>query len=76
MSFNAFKVKYSLAIPDPDILGPRYYIMIFVVINSDGSGFVYYITGDLIIEIRYERKIGKISEESGTFYDKKLLGKI
>jgi hypothetical protein len=43
---------------------------------SDGSGFIHYITGDLIIGIRYERKIGKILEESGTFHDKKLLGKI
>jgi hypothetical protein len=55
---------------------PRYYIVIFVVTNSDGFRFIYYITDDLIIKIRYERKIGKILKESDIFYSKKLLGKI
>jgi hypothetical protein len=76
MSFNAFKVRYSLAIPDPDMPGPRYHTVIFVATASDGSGFVHHITGDLVTGMRYERKIGKIPEESGTFHDKELLGKI
>jgi hypothetical protein len=65
ISFNAFKVRYSLAIPDPDIPGPRYHIVIFVVTKFNGSKFVYYITGDLITGIRYERKISKILKKSG-----------
>jgi hypothetical protein len=76
MSFNAFKVRYSIAIADPDILGPRYYTVIFVTTNSNGFKFIYYIIGDLIIGMRYERKIGKILKEFDIFYDKKLLGKI
>ena len=31
---------------------------------------------NLVTGMRYERKIGKIPEESGTFHDKELLGKI
>jgi hypothetical protein len=76
MSFNAFKVRYSIAISDPDILSPRYHIVIFVATNSDGSGFIHHVTGDLITGMRYERKIGKMPEESGIFHNKELLGKI
>ena len=76
MSFNAFKARYSIAIPDPEMPGPRYYTVIFVATNSDGSGFIHHVTGDLVTGMRYERKIGKIPEESGTFHSKELLGKI
>ena len=58
------------------MLGPRYHIVIFVIINSNGSKFIHHITGDLMTGMRYERKIGKIPEESGTFHSKELLGKI
>ena len=39
-------------------------------------GFIHHVTGDLVTGMRYERKIGKIPEESGTFHSKELLGKI
>jgi hypothetical protein len=76
MSFNVFKARYSLAIPDPDMPSPRYHTVIFVATNSDGSGFIHHVTGDLVTGMRYERKIGKMPEESGTFHNKELLGKI
>jgi hypothetical protein len=63
MSFNAFKARHSIAIP-----GPRYHTVIFVATNSDNSRFIHHVTGDLVTGMRYERKVGKISEESGTFY--------
>ena len=76
MSFNAFKARYSIAIPGPEIPGPRYHTVIFVATNSDNSRFIHHVTGDLVTGMRYERKIGKIPEESGTFHSKELLGKI
>src|SRR2546423_2374237 len=57
MSFNAFKARYSIAIPDPEMPGPRYHTVIFVATNSDGSGFIHHVTGDLVTGMRYERKI-------------------
>jgi len=54
---------------------PRYHTVIFVGTNSDGSGFIHHVTGDFVTGMRYERKIGKIPEESGTFHNKELLGK-
>jgi hypothetical protein len=50
--------------------------VIFVGTNSDGSGFIHHVTGDFVTGMRYERKIGKIPEESGIFHNKELLGKI
>jgi hypothetical protein len=76
MSFNAFKARYSIAIPDPEIPGPRYHTVIFVTTNSNNFRFIHHVTGDLMTGMRCERKIGKIPEESGTFYSKELLGKI
>jgi hypothetical protein len=76
MSFNAFKVRYSVTIADPNIPGLRYHTMIFVITNSNNSKFIHYVTGDLMTGIRYERKIDKTSEESDTFHNKKFLGKI
>src|SRR5436309_2301486 len=48
----------------PDMPGPRYHTVVFVATNSDGSGFIHHVTG------------GKAPEESGTFHNKELLGKI
>lgn len=76
MSVYIFKVKYSLAIPDPDMPQPRYHTIIFARTNADGSGIIHHVTGDLVTGMRYESKDGRDPEKSATFFSKEYLGAI
>nr|POE94581.1 hypothetical protein CFP56_16820 [Quercus suber] len=75
---NVYKVRYRLAMQDPDMPSPRYHTVIFVETEADFSGFVHHVTGDLVSQggMRYERKRGNRPEESGTFFNKELLGTV
>ncbi|CZT52776.1 uncharacterized protein RSE6_14145 [Rhynchosporium secalis] len=56
MSYNVFKIRYTLAMSDPDMPGPRYHNVIFVETQKDGSGIVPHVTGDITSGMVYATK--------------------
>jgi hypothetical protein len=76
MSYNVYKIRYTIAIPDPDMPSPRYHNVIFVETEPNGSGIIHHVTGDITSGMAYDTKKGKRPEESETFYAKEILGTI
>lgn len=72
--YKVFKVRYELAMPDPDVPGPRYHTVIFVETDADGSGVIHHVTGDLVSGMKYDWKKARQPELSGTFYNKEHIG--
>ncbi|KAF2431697.1 hypothetical protein EJ08DRAFT_586945 [Tothia fuscella] len=68
-----YRLRFSLAMPDPDMPQPRYHTTIYAETNQgDQIGFVHHVTGDITSTrgMQYERR----PENSMDFYDKELLG--
>ncbi|KAG4443998.1 hypothetical protein IFR05_000517 [Cadophora sp. M221] len=76
MSYNVFKVRYTLAIADPDMPSPRWHNLIFVETQHDGSGTIHHVTGDITSGMVYATKPGRRPETSDSFYAKEYLGTI
>jgi hypothetical protein len=77
MSYRVFKVRYTIAIPDPDMPSPRFHNVIFVETNpNDESGMIHHVTGDITSGMHYDSKRGKRPEESESFYAKEILGTV
>jgi hypothetical protein len=76
MSYNVFKVKYTIAMPDPDMPSPRYHNVIFVESEPNGDGIIHHVTGDITSGMTYATKNGKRPEQSQTFYGKEFLGTV
>ncbi|KAL4900663.1 hypothetical protein BDW74DRAFT_182500 [Aspergillus multicolor] len=45
--YEVYIARYTLAIHDPDIPGPRLHHTIFVQTSPDGNGFLHQVTGDI-----------------------------
>ncbi|KAG9245763.1 hypothetical protein BJ878DRAFT_581757 [Calycina marina] len=76
MSYNVFKVRYTIAIADPDMPSPRWHNLIFVEIQDDGSGTIHHVTGDITSGMVYATKPGRRLETSDSFYAKDYHGTI
>lgn len=76
MSYNVFKIRYKIAIADPDMPSPRYHNVIFVETGANGDGIIHHVTGDITSGMSYASKKGRRPEESETFYAKDFLGTI
>lgn len=74
MSYKVYKIRYTIAIPDPDMPSPRYHNVIFVETGPDGSGIIHHVTGDITSGMYYDTKRGRRPEESESFYAKEYLG--
>jgi hypothetical protein len=74
--YDVYKVRYGPVLADPDVPGTRYHTVIFVQTETDGRGYIHHVTGDLVTGMRYERKPGSRPENSHTFHDKTLLGRV
>jgi hypothetical protein len=75
--YPVYKLRFSLAMADPDMPQPRYHTTLFVETNqADESGFLHHVTGDITSSqgMRYERKPRSRPEDSATFYNKEFLG--
>ncbi|RFU25960.1 hypothetical protein B7463_g10379, partial [Scytalidium lignicola] len=75
MSYNVYKIKYTIAIPDPDMPSPRYHHVIFVETHADGGGVIHNVTGDITSGMHYETENSGRPENSETFFEKEYLGK-
>ena len=74
MPFEVYKVRYKLAMADPDMPSPRYHTVIFVRTKPNGDGIIHHVTGDLVSGMQYQSKSAKRPEDSQTFHNKELLG--
>ena len=68
MAYNVYKVSY---------LGvPINHLAIFVETNSDRSGYIYQVVGDIQNGMSYGHKSAKKPEESVTFLEKVYIGTV
>jgi hypothetical protein len=68
MSYNAYVVAF--------IGAPRDHHTIFIETNSDGSGYIYQVAGDIQNGMSHSHKPGKKPEDSYTFVSKEFIGTV
>jgi hypothetical protein len=68
MSYNIYRVSYAGL--------PRDHHAIFVEMNSDLSGHLFQVTGDIQNGMKHNDKPAKKPEESGTYQSKEYIGKV
>lgn len=73
---RVFKVKFKLAISDPDMPSPRYHTIIFVETNDlgPGSGTKHHVTGDIVNGMRYEAVPIEDPQGDDNLHSKVLIG--
>ncbi|KAK6350272.1 hypothetical protein TWF696_006507 [Orbilia brochopaga] len=76
MSYNVYRIEYTIAVPDPDMPTPRYHNVIFVETKTDGSGTIHNVVGDLVTGMTYESEPSSRPEDSDTFFRKHYLGTV
>lgn len=76
MSYKVYQIRYTIAIPDPDMPSPRYHHVIFVETDDNGGGIIHHVTGDITSGMSYDTKRGRRPEDSESFYAKSYLGVI
>ncbi|OAA65295.1 hypothetical protein SPI_02082 [Niveomyces insectorum RCEF 264] len=83
--YRVWKLRFHLAMQDPDTTGIRYHTSIFVETggaddHADGAGtgagrgVVFHVVGDVTAGMTYETKHTDPPEETENFYAKTLLG--
>lgn len=68
MTCNVYRVAFLGA--------PRDHHIIFVESNSDGSGIIFEVRGDIQNGMTYETKNGKKPEDSASFVSKTSIGTV
>lgn len=76
MSYNVYRLQNIIAIPDPEMPGPRYHNMIFVETGINGEGMVHHVTGDITQGMEYQSREELRPEDSEVFFAKEFLGTI
>lgn len=74
-AYPVYKIRYNLAVQDPDTIGTRYHTVIFVQTEADGSGDKHHVTGDITNTngMTYECKTER-GDPSDGLHSKELLG--
>ncbi|KAL4783105.1 hypothetical protein BJX76DRAFT_358339 [Aspergillus varians] len=72
--YEAYIVKSTLAMQDPDEPETRYHTVIFIVTNDNGSGVSHDVNGDITSGMTYQVKEAPKPETSETFHRKEFLG--
>ncbi|KAI1389527.1 uncharacterized protein F4822DRAFT_427876 [Hypoxylon trugodes] len=73
-NYAVYKLRFTLAQQDPDIIGTRYHTVIFVETNANRSGTMYHVTGDITSGMIYQSKLYNDPELSLSFHSKDFLG--
>jgi hypothetical protein len=76
MSYTVYKVRNNLAIQDPDMGGKRYHTILFVETESDSSGTIHHVIGDIVTGMQYESRKEPAPESSAVFHSKEFLGRV
>ncbi|KAI2896001.1 hypothetical protein CBS63078_8340 [Aspergillus niger] len=74
--YEVYLARYSLAMPDPDMPGPRFHTTIFVKTAADKSGILHHVTGDITSPngMTYTPQQRHSPEYSQTFHSLEKLG--
>lgn len=74
--YEVYLVRYSLAMQDPDMPGPRFHTTIFVKTAADKSGVLHHVTGDITSAngMTYYPQQRRSPEYSQTFHSLEKLG--
>lgn len=74
--YRVFKLKFKLAMQDPDMPSPRYHTLIFVETNAQGpgTGTKHHVTGDIVQGMYYESKPYHNPDRSENLHSKELIG--
>ncbi|KAH7383541.1 hypothetical protein BKA64DRAFT_682543 [Cadophora sp. MPI-SDFR-AT-0126] len=78
MEIPVYKIKYTLAIPDPFMNQPRHHTVLFLPVPShpSGSGTIHHVIGDLVSGMSYACRLEPKPESVDTFYSRELLGHV
>jgi hypothetical protein len=71
-----YKVKFTLAVQDPDVEGERQHTTLFVATSEESSGDLFHVTGDITSAggMIYERKKRDDPRLSQSFHSKTAIG--
>ncbi|PHH86041.1 hypothetical protein CDD83_10833 [Cordyceps sp. RAO-2017] len=74
--YGVYKLKFKLAMQDPDMPSPRFHTLIFVETNADGpgTGTKHHVTGDIVAGMYYESKPYHNPDRSESLHSKELIG--
>ncbi|KAL6836597.1 hypothetical protein J3E69DRAFT_352760 [Trichoderma sp. SZMC 28015] len=72
--YSVYKLKFTLAVQDPDMPQPRYHTVVFVETDVDGGGTKFHVIGDITSGMSYESTTFHIEENSQPLHSKELLG--
>lgn len=74
--YRVFKLKFKLAIQDPDMPSPRYHTVIFVETNAQGpgTGMKHHVTGDIVNGMSYESNPYQNADISETRHSREVIG--
>ncbi|KAJ4864781.1 hypothetical protein T069G_01311 [Trichoderma breve] len=72
--YSVYKLKFTLAVQDPDMPSPRYHTVIFVETDVDASGTKFHVIGDITSGMSYESTTFHIEDNSQPLHSKELLG--
>ncbi|KAF3911515.1 hypothetical protein ABW20_dc0108166 [Dactylellina cionopaga] len=76
MSYNVYRIEYTIAVPDPDMPSPRYHNVIFVETEANGSGRIHNVIGDVVTGMTYATRLEENPMTSETFFAKHYLGTV
>lgn len=75
--YQVYRVRYTVALVDPDVPQPRYHNSVFVLTNpQSGSGYIHHVIGDITLAngMSYQMKPGRDPRESRSFQDMTSIG--
>lgn len=72
--YPVYKLKFTLAIQDPDMPSPRYHTVVFVETDVNGGGTKFHVTGDITSGMCYESTAFHIEDNLQPLHSKELLG--
>ncbi|KYK56272.1 hypothetical protein DCS_08242 [Drechmeria coniospora] len=74
--YGVYKIKFKLAMQDPDMPSPRFHTLIFVETNAQGpgTGTKHHVTGDIVKGMYYESKPYHNPDKSESLHSKELIG--
>ncbi|KAK6540161.1 hypothetical protein TWF694_008982 [Orbilia ellipsospora] len=76
MSYNVYRVEFTISLLDPEVPPPRYHNVIFVETGTDGSGVIHNVAGDMVAGMKYETENSPKPEDSITYHAKYFLGTV
>ncbi|KAI1770155.1 hypothetical protein F4818DRAFT_434108 [Hypoxylon cercidicola] len=71
--YAVYKLRFNLAMQDPDVPGTRYHTVLFVETNPDKSGRMYHVTGDITSGMTFDTKSYHNPELSQNLHTKEFI---